>query len=51
MNAPFHLICLVLALCLFGISAWARSIPDPSPWYGRLLSMGLLFFTLAFIIS
>jgi hypothetical protein len=51
MNAPWKLICMILALCLFAIAAWATSMPAPSPWYGRFIAAGLFFYTLSFIIS
>jgi hypothetical protein len=51
-TAPLKLICIVLALCLFGISAFIYGpTPAPAPWYGRLVSMGLFFLTLSFLIS
>jgi hypothetical protein len=56
MNAPWKLICLVLALLLFGIAAWSASWTVPSPnspvlWWGRFVAAGLFFATLSFIIS
>ena len=49
MNAPWKLICLILALVLFAISAW--SYEPQGVWYGRFIAAGLFFATLSFIIS
>jgi hypothetical protein len=49
MNAPWKLICLILALVLFAISAW--SYEPQGVWYGRFIAAGLFFATLRFIIS
>src|ERR1700722_8567 len=50
MNAPWKLICLILALVLFAISAWAYE-PTGGQWHGRFIAAGLFFFTLSMIIS
>lgn len=53
MTAPWKLICLILALCMFGISAFmGGSAPAPyGPWYGRLIAAGLFFWVLSIIVS
>jgi hypothetical protein len=48
-NAPYHLILLVLALVCFGLSIWTAA-PAPDPWWRRLISIGLFAATLAFIV-
>jgi hypothetical protein len=52
MNAPWKLICLILALCFFGIAAFLGWAGAPyEAWNGRLIALGLFFGTLSFIIS
>jgi len=50
MNAPWKLICLVLALVLFFIAAVFISI-IPEPHRARLIAAGLFFWVLAQIVS
>jgi len=52
MTAPWKLICLILALCMFGISAWASGWAAPQDyWHGRFISAGLFFLVLSMIVS
>lgn len=52
MSAPWKLICLILALVLFGLAAFISWAPAGyAPWHGRLIAMGLFFATLSFVIS
>jgi hypothetical protein len=52
MQAPWKLICLILALVFFGISAWSAAWVAPQNyWYGRFIAVGLFFYTLSILIS
>lgn len=49
-GAPLHLICVVVALVLFGLATltgpWTQSPAEP--WYrGKLISAGLFFLVLS----
>jgi hypothetical protein len=53
MDAPFKLICLVLALVFFAIAAFMTWAPAPyagGPWHGRLIACGLFFGTLSLLL-
>lgn len=58
MNAPWKLICVILALVLFGIGAVSSVLPytpnpaNPPGWrnYG-LICAGLFFYMLSIIVS
>jgi hypothetical protein len=52
MNAPWKLICLILSLVFFGISAGATAWAAPADyWHGRFISAGLFFLVLSMLIS
>lgn len=52
MNAPWKLICLILALVLFFIADFIGvAIPTNEPWPGRLIAAGLFFWVLIQIVS
>ena len=54
MNAPWKLICLIVALVSFAFAAftaWGPSNAPYAPWHGRLIAIGLFFFTLSYVIS
>jgi hypothetical protein len=49
-RAPLHLICVVLAVVLFGLAAFAGpwNSAGPEPWYrGKLIAAGLCFWALS----
>lgn len=50
MNAPWKLICLLLALVLFFIAAFFVQLV-PEPHRGRLIAAGLFFWVLSQIVS
>jgi hypothetical protein len=50
MDAPFHLILVILAILLFGIAAFVGSYPEPSPWHRRFIAAGLFCWALSTII-
>lgn len=54
MNAPWKLICLVMALVLFFIGIWINPAPAPAPatWWTRpsLISAGLFFYMLSILV-
>jgi hypothetical protein len=53
MEAPYSLICLVVALVLFGIAAFVYRDPQPapSPWgWGRFIAAGLMFYMLSILV-
>lgn len=52
MNAPWKLICLILALVLFFIAGFMGTfIPVVEPWVSKLIAAGLFFWVLSAIVS
>lgn len=52
MNAPWKLICFVLALVLFFIAAFLGTfVPATEQYHNRLVAAGLFFYVLGQIIS
>jgi hypothetical protein len=52
MNAPWKLICLVLALVFFAFGAFFGAwLPAPWPWTNRLIAAGLFFWVLSLVVS
>jgi hypothetical protein len=53
MQAPWKLICLILALVLFFIAGfmgfWTPAANEP--WHGRFIAAGLFFWVLSNIVS
>ena len=45
-EAPLHLICVVIAMVLFGIAAFAWPVPF-EPWRLKIVACGLFFWTLS----
>ena len=50
MNAPWSLICLVFALVLFALGAFAWP-PIVEPWRVKIVSAGLMFWVLAQLVG
>jgi hypothetical protein len=51
-QAPWKLVCLILAMLLFGLSAWAASWTAPQDyWNGRFIAAGLFFYTLSILLT
>jgi hypothetical protein len=50
MNAPWALICLVLAFVLFALGAFAWPVPI-EPYRVKIVSAGLMFWVLASLIK
>lgn len=50
MNAPWKLICLVFALVLFFIGAFAWPAPV-EPYRAKIVSAGLMFYILSLLIG
>jgi hypothetical protein len=49
-NAPWSLICLVFALVLFAIGAFAWPVPV-EPYRVKIVSAGLMFYILSLMIG
>jgi hypothetical protein len=49
MNAPWSLICLVLAFVLFAFGAFAWPVPFEA-WRVKIVSAGLMFYILSLLV-
>lgn len=50
MDAPWKLICLILAMLIFAIGAFTRWWASPTPYYPTFICAGLFFYMLSLML-
>jgi len=50
MDAPWKLICIVLALVIFAIGAFSPRWSSPTPYYPTFICAGLFFYVLSLLV-